>query len=98
MTARCSTSWSPVWCSEEAVRDLCRARADVVDDRRRARQRLGKFGLRHGRIYRDGSGWTVGPERGRAAQTFTEAALAATYARYRAAVQARDAELAAIEA
>ena len=29
--------------TEEAVRDLCRARADVVDDRRRARQRLGKF-------------------------------------------------------
>src|SRR3954470_20260771 len=28
--------------TEEAVRDLCRARADVVDDRRRARPRLGQ--------------------------------------------------------
>src|SRR3954464_15821315 len=48
---------------EEAVRDLCRARADVVDDRRRARQRLGKFLLRHGRVYRGGAAWTVGHER-----------------------------------
>src|SRR4051794_20520465 len=84
--------------TEEAVRDLCRARADVVDDRRRARQRLGKFGLRHGRVYRAGTAWTVGHERWLAAQSFTEPALAATYARYRAAVTARDAELAAIEA
>jgi transposase len=84
--------------TEEAVRDLCRARADVVDDRRRARQRLGKFLLRHGRIYRAGSPWTVGHERWLAAQTFAEPALAATYARYRAAVTARDAELAGIGA
>src|SRR3954451_13053839 len=83
---------------EEAVRDLCRARADVVDDRRRARQRLGKFGLRHGRVYRAGTAWTVGHERWLAAQSFGEPALAATYARYRAAVQARDAELVGIEA
>ena len=34
--------------TEEAVRDLCRARADVVADRRRARQRLGALLLRHG--------------------------------------------------
>jgi transposase len=31
---------------EEAVRDLCRARADMVADRARARQRLGGFLLR----------------------------------------------------
>ncbi len=37
--------------AEEAVRDLCRARADLVDDRRRTRQRLKAFLLRHGRIY-----------------------------------------------
>ena len=35
--------------AEEAVRDLCRARADMVIDRTRARHRLGKFLLRHGR-------------------------------------------------
>lgn len=28
---------------EEAVREACRARADLVADRRRARQRLGSF-------------------------------------------------------
>src|SRR3954453_23039459 len=31
--------------TEEAVRDLCRARADVVDDRRRGANRVGKFGI-----------------------------------------------------
>jgi transposase len=34
---------------QEAVRDLCRAPADMVADRTRARHRLGKFLLRHGR-------------------------------------------------
>src|SRR5690348_14555747 len=84
--------------AEEAVRDLCRARADMVEDRNRARQRLGKFLLRHGRIYRDGKAWTVGHERWLSGQSFAEPALAATYARYRGAVAARDAELGAIEA
>jgi transposase len=38
--------------AEEAVRDLCRARADMVLDQTRARHRLGKFLLRHGRVWR----------------------------------------------
>jgi hypothetical protein len=33
---------------EEAVRDRCRTRADMVQDLTRARNRLGKFLLRHG--------------------------------------------------
>lgn len=41
--------------AEEAVRDVCPARADLVGDRHRMRQRLKAFSLRHGRIYRDGS-------------------------------------------
>jgi transposase len=41
--------------AEEAVRDLCRARADMLADRSRARLRLGGFLLRHGRIWRGGS-------------------------------------------
>src|SRR5262244_1322408 len=45
--------------SEEAVRDLCRARADMVTDRTRTRHRLSKFLLRHDRIWRDGRAWTV---------------------------------------
>ncbi len=45
--------------AEGAVRDLCRARADLVDDRPRVRQRLKTFLLRYGRIYRDGSSWAA---------------------------------------
>jgi len=44
--------------AEEGVRDLCRARADMVIDQTRARHRLGKFLLRHGRVWRDGANWT----------------------------------------
>jgi hypothetical protein len=45
--------------AEEAVRDLCRARADMVIDRTRARHRLSKFLLRHGRVWRGGDGRTL---------------------------------------
>ncbi len=38
--------------TDEAIRDLCRARSDAVDDRRRARHRLKGFLLRHGYRYR----------------------------------------------
>jgi transposase len=83
---------------EEAVRDLCRARADMVEDRTRARHRLGKFLLRHGRPWRGGNAWTLTHERWLLAQRFEEPALAATYAHYRAVLAARDAALEAIEA
>jgi len=45
--------------AEEAVRDACRARADMVDDLSRARRRLGAFLLRHNHVYRDGTTWTL---------------------------------------
>jgi transposase len=83
--------------AEEAVRDLCRARADLVDDRTRTRHRLSKFLLRHDRIWRT-DGWTVKHERWLAGQRFDEPALQAAYGHYRAVLAARDAELAAIEA
>ncbi len=83
--------------AEEAVRDLCRARADLVEDRTRARHRLSKFLLRHDRIWR-ADGWTCQHERWIAGQHFDDPALAATFAHYRAVLAARDAELAAIEA
>jgi transposase len=38
--------------TEEAVRDLCRTRGDMVEDRMRARHRLSKFLLRHGQVWR----------------------------------------------
>jgi transposase len=43
---------TPVWvpdAAHEALRDLVRAREDAREDQQRARQRLGKFLLRHGR-------------------------------------------------
>lgn len=43
---------------EEAVRDLVRAREDVRKELVAARHRLGKFLLRHGRIYGEGRNWT----------------------------------------
>jgi transposase len=50
--------------AEEAVRDLCRTRADMVADRTRARHRLGRFLLRHGRVWRGGAtAWTQAHER-----------------------------------
>jgi transposase len=84
---------------EEAVRDLCRARADMVTDRTRARHRLSKFLLRHGRVWRGGaSAWTHAHERWLLGQRFDEPALAATYAHYRAVLASRDAQLDAVEA
>ena len=44
--------------TDEAIRDLCRARTDAVDDRRRARHRLKAFLLRHGYRYTGKSSWT----------------------------------------
>lgn len=83
---------------EEAVRDLCRTRGDMVEDLTRARERLSKFLLRHSKVYRDGSPWTVRHEAWLAAQCFDEAALNTTYQHYRATVAVRDTALAAVEA
>ena len=76
---------------EEAVRDLCRARADMVEDRTRARHRLGKFLLGHGRPLAGGNAWTLTHERWLGSQRFDQPALRATYGHYRATLDARDA-------
>ncbi|MBB4120752.1 IS110 family transposase [Martelella radicis] len=50
-----------VWVPDEgheAIRDLVRARTSAMENRRRARQQLAGFLLRHGRIYRSGLNWT----------------------------------------
>ncbi|HXJ63260.1 MAG TPA: IS110 family transposase [Actinomycetota bacterium] len=83
---------------EEAMRDLCRARGDMVEDRTRARHRLSKFLLRHGHVYRDGKAWTARHEQWLLAQRFSDRALASTYDHYRGVLIARDAQIAAIEA
>jgi transposase len=83
---------------EEGIRDLCRARADLLDDLQRSRRRLGSFLLRHARVYRDGSPWTGVHDKWLAAQRFDDPAVQATYAHYRAVATARQADLDAIEA
>lgn len=44
---------------DEAIRDVCRARTDASEDRRRAKQRLGAFLLRNGIHYAGKSRWTA---------------------------------------
>lgn len=83
---------------QEAVRDLCRARAALVTDQTRARHRLSKFLLRHDRVFRDGKAWTVRHEQWLCSQRFEIRALQSTYDHYRAVLVARTAELAALEA
>ena len=61
--------------AEEAVRDLVRARADVLDDRKRMQQRLSAVLVRHGRIWRGGGKWTAAHRQWIAGQVFDEPAL-----------------------
>jgi transposase len=83
--------------AEEAIRDLCRTRSDLVTDRTRARHRLVKFLLRHNVVFREGSHWTMRHEAWLAKVRFDDEALTRTYARYRSVLSALDAELAAVE-
>jgi transposase len=84
--------------AEEGVRDLCRARGDLIEDRRRARQRLSAFLLRHGVVWRDGSAWTIKHLEWLGSRRFTDRAVQATYERYLATATVREADVDAIEA
>jgi transposase len=44
--------------ADEAIRDLCHARTDAIDDARRSRQRLKSFLLRHGYRYQGKANWS----------------------------------------
>lgn len=83
--------------AEEAVRDLVRARGDLMADLKRAKQRLLAMLLRHGRIWRKGTYWTGEHRRWLDQQRFDDPALSAAFGRYRAALAAREAEVTAIE-
>lgn len=83
---------------EEAVRDLCRTRGDMVEDLTRARNRLSKFLLRHSRVWRGDSNWTHAHERWLNALRFDEPALTLTFDHYRAVLATREAQLAAVQA
>jgi len=82
---------------QEAVRDLCRLRDDMVEDQTQARNRLTHFLLRHSRVWRGGSNWTLKHHRWLAGVHFDDRALAATFAHYRATVALRDSSLEAVE-
>jgi transposase len=84
--------------AQEAVRDLVRVRAGLLDDRKRAQQRLTAVLMRHGRIWRGGSYWTQAHRAWIAGQRFAEPALASAVGYHRAALETREAELAALEA
>jgi transposase len=84
--------------TEEAVRDLCRARADVLQDQLRARQRLVKFLLRHGTVYPGRTMWTVSYYRWLDQIRFDERALTETFRHSRAIITDRDSALTAIDA
>lgn len=84
--------------AQEAIRDLCRTRGDMVEDLTRARNRLGKFLLRHSLVYRGGSTWTIRHERWLRQIHFDDAALASTFEHYYATVQLRQTALDAVEA
>ena len=81
--------------AEEAVRDLVRARGDLLDDRKRMQQRLNAVLLRHGRIWRGGAKWSYAHRVWVDRQVFDEPALAEALALYRGGLEAREAELAA---
>jgi transposase len=83
--------------AEEAVWDLVRARAALLADRKRAQQRITAMLLRHGQVWRSAC-WTQAHEQWIARQRFSEPALTAALAHYRAALDTRCAELDAIEA
>lgn len=56
-----SADLTAVWVpdkEQEAMRDLSRAREDMVQMQTKARQRLGAFLLRHGKVYEGKSRWT----------------------------------------
>jgi transposase len=84
--------------AEEAVRDLCRTGADMVEDLTRARNRLGKFLLRHGRPWRGGSTRSHAWQAWLGSQRFDQPAMTQTFGHYLAVVEVRNTQLDAVEA
>jgi len=84
--------------SEEALRDLVRAREDLKDDRRVARQRVKSLLLRYGRRSPTGSGrWGVAYELWLQTLTFEEPAAQSAFDHLLGAASVRAAQLQAIE-
>jgi len=84
--------------AEEAVRDLVRAREEIKNDRRIARQRIRSFLLRYGRSYpAPGSRWSTRFEVWMRALHFDEPMSQAAFEHLVATYFMRDSQLAAID-
>jgi transposase len=82
---------------EEAARDLVRAREDALKDRLRARHRLSKFLLRHGRAYHETKSWGVAHRAWLRAQRFELPLLQLTFEAYMRALEDADARLESLD-
>jgi transposase len=82
--------------AEEAARDLVRIREDILVDRLRARHRLSKFLLRHGRVYQVTKTWGKDHRRWLYAQHFDLAPWEQTYTMSLRALEETEARLAIV--
>ena len=83
---------------EEAARDLLRCREALLGDVVRARHRLSKFLLRHGRRFTAGTAWTQRHAAWLQTQRWALPALDQTYRAYRRAVEDAVARMQEVEA
>jgi transposase len=83
---------------EESVRDLCRAREDVLEDRLRCRNRLSKMLLRRGYAYTAGRQWTGRHRRWLGTLSFENEADRVVLADYLLAVEQTEARLRDLDA
>ena len=84
--------------TDEAIRDLCRARSDAVDDRRRSRHRLKAFLLRHAYRYQGKSAWSAAHERYLRELVLPHAAMKVILEEYLISVQLASERIARCEA
>jgi transposase len=93
------TAVAPPTEDEEAVRDLCRGRDDARLDLLRARHRLGKFLLRHGRAFGPGkqSAWSQAHRWWLGQQTFERVAERVMFEDYLLAVEQTEARRRSLE-
>lgn len=92
---------TPVWVpgpEQEAMRDLTRAREDMKGLQLKARQRLGAFLLRHGRVYEGKSRWTQAHSRWLEKQAFGSPVQQAVFQEYVDTVAQAGARVASLEA
>ena len=82
---------------EEAVRDLLRCREDIRADLLRARHRLAKFMLRHGRRWSGTRLWSKHHHSWLQQQRWDVAGLTSTFASYRRAIDEATARLRAVD-